>query len=156
MKKTNAARILNQHKISFEMLEYEVDKNDLSAENVARKVGKPIEMVFKTLLLRGDKTGELVAVIPGHKEVDLKAMALASQNKKCHMVPLKEVLPLTGYIRGGVSPIGMKKYFPTFVDQSALEFDNICVSAGMRGLQLELSPHDLIRAAQATVDHITE
>lgn len=155
MKKTNAARILKQHAISFEMLEYEVDENDLSAENVAQKVGRPIEMVFKTLLLRGDKTGELVTVIPGHKEVDLKAIASASKNKKCHMVPLKEVLPLTGYIRGGVSPIGMKKYFPTFVDRSALEFDKICVSAGMRGLQLELSPHDLISVAHAMVDQIT-
>lgn len=155
MKKTNAARILEQHKVPFDLLEYRVDENDLSAETVAYKIGKPIEMVFKTLVLQGDKTGELVAVIPGIHEVDLKALAAISGNKKCQMIPLKEIQPLTGYIRGGVSPIGMKKHFPTFVSDSALHFELICISAGMRGLQFLLSPHDLIKITRSKPGRIS-
>lgn len=156
MKKTNAARMLEQQKIHFDLLEYEVNENDLSAETVAQKVGKPIEMVFKTLVLHGDKTGEIVAVIPGNKEVNLKALAKISGNKKVMMIPMREILPLTGYIRGGVSPIGMKKSFPTFVDESALAHQNICVSAGVRGLQIILTPDDLIRITLSKTGAISE
>lgn len=156
MRKTNAARILDQQRVIYDLLEYEVDENDLSAENVARKIGKPIEKVFKTLMLHGDKTGEIVAVIPGNCEVDLKAMAAISGNKRCRMVPLKEIQPLTGYIRGGVSPMGMKKYFPTFVDESSLNCDKICVSAGIRGLQIYLAPRDLIRITRSQTGIIAE
>ena len=155
LKKTNAARILDQHNIAYEMLEYEVDEHDLSAETVAKKVGKQIEIVFKTLLLRGDKTGELVAVIPGNAEVNLKSLAALSKNKKCLMVPLKEILTLTGYIRGGVSPLGMKKPFPTFIDKSALLYDRICISAGIRGLQLFLNPHELIKITESKTGEIS-
>lgn len=154
-KKTKAARILDQHKIAYDFIEYEVDENDLSAETVAQKVGKPIEIVFKTLLLQGDKTGAIVAVIPGNKEVNLKALAALSGNKKCLMVPLKEVLPLTGYIRGGVSPLGMKKQFPTFIDISAESHHKISISAGIRGLQVFLNPRELIEITSAKTGNIS-
>lgn len=156
MKKTNAARILEQNKVQFELLAYEVDENDLTAETVAQKVGKPIEMVFKTLVLHGDKTKEIVAVIPGNKEVNLKSLSKLSGNKKVMMIPMKDVLPLTGYIRGGVSPIGMKKKFPTYVDESAMVHQNICVSAGVRGLQMLLSPRDLIRITSSKTGAISD
>ncbi|MFP4471681.1 MAG: Cys-tRNA(Pro) deacylase [Bacteroidales bacterium] len=155
MKKTNAARILDQHRISYDLAEYEVDENDLSAENVAAKVGQPIGIVFKTLVLEGDKTGYLVAVIPGAAEVDLKKLAALSGNKKCWMVPLKNVLALTGYIRGGVSPVGMKKPFPVFMDAKAFEHDKVFVSAGIRGLQMQISPGDLQRVTRAVPGHIS-
>lgn len=155
MKKTNAARMLDQHNIAYTLLEYEVDENDLTAETVAQKINKAIEIVFKTLLLRGDKTGVIVAVIPGNGEVDLKALATLSGNKKCMMVPLKEVMPISGYIRGGVSPIGMKKKFPTCIDESALSYEKICVSAGIRGVQFFLSPTDLIQITQAKAGKIS-
>jgi len=155
MKKTNVARILDQQKIGYELYEYEVDENDLGAENVARKIGHPIEMVFKTLVLTGDKTGVIVAVIPGAREVDLKALAALSGNKKCAMVHLKEVLAITGYIRGGVSPVGMKKSFPTFMDEIALNYPDIFVSAGIRGLQCKLSPENLIKITNAKTGKIS-
>lgn len=155
LKKTNAARILDQHSIPYDLLEYEVDENDLSAETVAQKVGKSVEVVFKTLLLSGDKTGVIVAVIPGNHQVNLKSLAALSKNKKCLMVPLKEILALTGYIRGGVSPLGMKKHFPTFVDESAILFDRICISAGIRGLQLYLDPLDLINITESKTGEIS-
>jgi len=155
LKKTNAARILDQHNISYDLLAYDVDENDLSAEAVANKVGKPVDIVFKTLLLRGDKTGVIVAVIPGNAEVNLKALALLSSNKKCLMVPLKELLPLTGYIRGGVSPLGMKKEFPTFVDNTITNYKKICVSAGMRGLQLFLNPLQLLKITNSKTGDIS-
>jgi len=155
LKKTNAARILDQHSIPYDLLEYEVDENDLSAETVAQKVGKTNEIVFKTLLLSGDKTGVIVAVIPGNHQVNLKSLAAISWNKKCLMVPLKEILTLTGYIRGGVSPLGMKKHFPTFVDESAILFDRICISAGIRGLQLFLDPLDLINITESKTGAIS-
>lgn len=155
MKKTNAARILDQQKIPYHLLEYEVDENDLGAETVAYKIGKPIEMVYKTIVLRGDKTGVIAAIIPGAAEVDLKALAAVSGNKKCMPIPLKEVQPLTGYIRGGVSPVGMKKDYPIFMDASALQHENICVSAGMRGLQFCLSAADLQKSTQAITGTIS-
>ncbi len=145
MKKTNAVRILDQHKVDYQLMEYVVDENDLSAETVAQKVGKPVETVFKTLVLRGDSSGNIVAIIPGNAEVDLKALAKLSGNKKCLMIAQKELLPLTGYIRGGVSPLGMKKNFPTFVDERALKHQQISISAGVRGLQILINPAALIK-----------
>lgn len=150
MKKTNAVRHLDTLKIKYQLLEYEVDENDLSAETVAGKIGLQLEKVFKTLVVRGDKTGVLMACIPSIGELDLKALASASGNKKVEMVPLKEVLPLTGYIRGGVSPIGAKKAYPVYLDKSALEYDSISISAGVRGCQIFINPLDLMKAANVT------
>jgi len=147
--KTNAARMLEKAGIGFELREYEVDESDLSGLHVAHAIGMPPERVFKTLVARGDKTGVLVACIPVDRELDLKALARESGNKKVDLVPLKEVQPLTGYIRGGVSPVGMKKHFPTFIDESAFLFASISVSAGMRGCQMILDPSGLERIAGA-------
>lgn len=149
--KTNVARLLDKAKVPYELIPYEVDENDLSAIHVAASLGEDIEQVFKTLVLRGDKTGHFVCVIPGEHEVDLKMAAKASGNKKCEMLPLKELLPTTGYIRGGCSPIGMKKHFPTYIHETCLSFPYIYVSAGVRGLQIKLAPQDLIREARAEV-----
>lgn len=155
--KTNVARLLDKAKIAYELVSYEVDENDLSAIHVAEQLGENIEQVFKTLILHGDKTGYLVCVIPGADEVDLKKAAKVSGNKKCEMIPVKELLPLTGYIRGGCSPIGMKKHFPTYLHQSAEQFDKIYISAGQRGLQVLLAPSDLIREVRAVIaDIITD
>ena len=151
LKKTNAARILDNLDISYEIKEYPVDLNDLSAVNVAAKVGMPVKMVFKTLVARGDKNGVLMACIPGDGELDLKALAAASGNKKVEMVHLKEVLGLTGYVRGGCSPLGAKKEYPVYLDESAQEWDTIAISAGRRGEQILLSPPDLVRAVHAQV-----
>jgi Cys-tRNA(Pro)/Cys-tRNA(Cys) deacylase len=150
MKKTNAARILDGLHIRYEIRTYEVDESDLGAEVVAAKIGLPLNRVFKTLVASGDKTGIILAVVPGDSELDLDALARLSGNKKVAMIHQKDLLHTTGYIRGGVSPIGTKKAFPTFVDESALAFDLIAVSAGMRGMQLVLSPHDLLRAVNAS------
>ena len=149
--KTNVARLLDKAKVPYELIPYEVDENDLSAVHVAASLGEDIEQVVKTLVLRGDKTGHFVCVIPGEHEVDLKMAAKASGNKKCEMLPLKELLPTTGYIRGGCSPIGMKKHFPTYIHETCLSFPYIYVSAGVRGLQIKLAPQDLIREARAEV-----
>jgi Cys-tRNA(Pro)/Cys-tRNA(Cys) deacylase len=146
MKKTNAARYLDGLKIDYELREYEVDESDLSAESVAKKVGLPPKQVFKTLVVRGEKTGVLMACIPGNAELDLKAMAAVSGNKKVEMVHVKEIQPLTGYIRGGVSPIGTKKRYPIFLDESAMRFSLISISAGARGFQIFISPGDLMKA----------
>ncbi len=146
MKKTNAARILDGLKIKYELLYYAVDESDLSAHHVADQVGKPAEQIFKTLVAQGDKQGILMAVVPGSAEIDLKALAAVSGNKKVELVPLKEVLPLTGYIRGGVSPLGAKKHYPVYIDESCKKWSTISVSAGIRGCQIVLSPTDLIRA----------
>ncbi len=151
MKKTNAARFLDRLKIDYKIMEYEIDESDLSAESVARKVDLPPEQVFKTLVARGDKTGVLMACIPGDAELDLKVMAAVSENKKVEMVPMKEIQPLTGYIRGGVSPIGGKKHYPIFLDESAMRFPLISISAGARGSQIFISPGDLIRALDIKV-----
>jgi len=149
--KTNAARILDQLHIPYELIPYEVDEADLSAVHVASTLGEPVERVFKTILLRGDKKGLLVTVVPGDCEVNLKAVAPISGNKKVEPVMVKELLPLTGYIRGGCSPIGMKKLYPVFLHESALQYDFIYVSAGVRGLQLKLAPTDLVKAVSATI-----
>ena len=149
--KTNAARLLDKAKVAYELIPYEVDENDLSAPHVAAQLGEDINCVFKTLVLHGDKTGHFVCVIPGEHEVDLKLAAKVSGNKKCDLIPVKELLPLTGYIRGGCSPIGMKKLFPTYIHRTCLDFPYIYVSAGMRGLQLKIAPHDLIREVKAEV-----
>jgi len=155
MKKTNAARVLDRLKIIYELLEYEVNEQDLSAENVAQKLNQPLEQIFKTLVIRGDKTGILVACIPGGFELDLKAVASISQNKKVTMVHLKEIKTLTGYIRGGVSPLGMKRYYPTYIDESAFRFPSILISAGVRGLQLKLNPEDLFKAIKLITGKLT-
>lgn len=144
MTKTNAARILDKQGIKYELIAYEVDESDLSATSVAAKLGQNIEQVFKTLVLRGDKTGIFVCVIPGGEELDLKKAAQASGNKNAVMVPVKEILEFTGYIRGGCSPLGMKKKYPTYIEESCTLYDLILVSAGIRGLQLRIAPNDLI------------
>jgi Cys-tRNA(Pro)/Cys-tRNA(Cys) deacylase len=149
MKKTNAARILDRLKISYRLREFEIDEGDLSAEKAAALLGLPPEQVFKTLVARGDKSGVLIASIPGNRELDLKALARLSGNKKVELVHLKEVQQLTGYIRGAVTPLGMKSSYPCYLDQSAFEYPAIITSAGVRGLQLELSPHDLAAAIKA-------
>jgi Cys-tRNA(Pro)/Cys-tRNA(Cys) deacylase len=151
MAKTNAARILDSLGILYELFEYEVDETDLSASAVAEKIGQNIEQVFKTLVLRGDKTGIFVCVIPGGEELDLKKAAQVSRNKSAAMVQVKDILGLTGYIRGGCSPLGMKKNYPGFVDESCILYDYIFVSAGIRGLQIKIAPDDLIKSSSYTV-----
>jgi Cys-tRNA(Pro)/Cys-tRNA(Cys) deacylase len=151
MTKTNAARILDKQGINYELLAYEVDETDLSATSVAEKIGQNIEQIFKTLVLRGDKTGIFVCVIPGGEELDLKKAAQSSRNKNAAMVAVKEIQELTGYIRGGCSPIGMKKKYPTYIDESCILYDFIFVSAGMRGLQFKIVPNDLIISALCVV-----
>lgn len=142
--KTNAARLLDAAGIDYELVPYSYSEEDLSAESVAAELNEPIEQVFKTLVLRGDKTKEFVCVIPGDIEVDLKVAAKISGNKNCEMLHVKDLLPTTGYIRGGCSPIGMKKPFPTFIHESALLYDYIYISAGKRGLQIKINPQALI------------
>ena len=151
IQKTNAARLLDAAGIAYSLVEYAVDEDHLEASHVAAQLGEDIDRVFKTLVLRGDKSGPFVCVIPGSFEVDLKVAARISGNKNCEMLHVKELLPLTGYIRGGCSPIGMKKQFPTFIHESALLYDSIYVSAGVRGLQLCLSPQDLIQFIDAKI-----
>lgn len=143
--KTNAMRQLDAAKIPYEALSYEVDENDLSGVHIAAQLGLPLPMVFKTLVAKGDKTGHLVFCIPVAAEIDLRAAAALTGNKKIEMVHVKDLLTLTGYIRGGCSPIGMKKKFPTYFDESATEHDKITVSAGIRGVQLLLDRDALIR-----------
>lgn len=149
--KTNAARLLDKAKIAYELIPYEVDEADLSAVHVAASLGEDINCVFKTLVLHGDKSGYFVCVIPGENEIDLKLVAKVSGNKKCDLIPVKELLPLTGYIRGGCSPIGMKKQFPTYIHETCMQHPYIYISAGVRGLQLKLAPQDLIKEVRAEV-----
>lgn len=149
--KTNAARLLDKAKIAYELIPYEVDENDLSAIHVADGLGENIDQVFKTLVLQGDKTGHFVCVVPGDKEVNLKFAAKVSGNKSCDMIPMKELLPTTGYIRGACSPIGMKKHFPTYIHNTCIDHPYIYVSAGQRGLQIKINPNDLIKEARAEV-----
>ena len=149
--KTNAARILDRLGIDYELKEYEVDESDLSAVHVAASVGMPIERVYKTLVARGDKNGILMAVIQGDLELDLKALAAASGNKRVEMVHLKEVFALTGYIRGGCSPLGAKKDYPVYLDSRVETQESIAISAGKRGEQIILKPQDLVSATSATV-----
>ena len=156
MKKTNAVRILDQHQIHYELIEYEVDEIDLSATNVATKLGQDVEQVFKTLVMRGDKTGIFVLLVPSNAEVDLKKAAKISGNKSADMVALKELLPLTGYIRGGCTPIGMKKAYPNFIHETCILYDQIYISAGIRGMQVKISPDDLIQLTNMTIGDFTD
>lgn len=149
--KTNVARLLDKAKVKYELIPYEVDENDLSAIHVAESLGEDVEQVFKTLVLHGDKSGYFVCVIPGEHEVNLKMAAKVSGNKKCDLIPMKDLLPLTGYIRGGCSPIGMKKRFPTYMHESCMLFPFIFVSAGVRGLQVKIAPQDLIKESKAEI-----
>lgn len=149
--KTNVARLLDAAGIRYSLVEYEVDENDLSATHTSAVLGEDIEQVFKTLVLRGDRNGLFVCVIPGDFEVDLKVAAKISGNKSCEMLHMKELLPTTGYIRGGCSPIGMKKKFPTFIHESALLHDYIYISAGVRGTQVKIAPEDLISYVEAGI-----
>ncbi|MFV0545021.1 MAG: Cys-tRNA(Pro) deacylase [Bacteroides sp.] len=149
--KTNVARLLDKAKVAYELIPYNVDENDLSAIHVAESLGEDIEQVFKTLVLHGDKTGYFVCVIPGDHEVNLKLAAKVSGNKKCDLIPMKELLPLTGYIRGGCSPIGMKKHFPTYIHYTVDQFSYVYISAGIRGLQIKIAPNDLIRESRGEV-----
>ena len=142
--KTNAMRRLDAAKIPYEVFEYEVDKSDLSGTHIADEIGLPYEVVFKTLVAKGDRTGPVVLCIPCDKEIDLKKAARVTDNKKIEMVHVKDLLALTGYIRGGCSPIGMKKQFPTYLHESALQFEKITVSSGVRGAQLLLSVAELV------------
>ena len=152
--KTNAARLLDKAGIAYNLIPYEFDENDLAAQHVADSLGQDISQVFKTLVLHGDRTGHVVCVVPGDMEVDLKALAKVSGNKKVEMIPMKDLLGVTGYIRGGCSPIGMKKRFPTYFHSTATDHDRIYVSAGGRGLQIEIAPHDLIDFVQGTVSEV--
>lgn len=142
---------MDKAKVSYQLIPYEVDEHDLAAQHVADSLGEDIRQVFKTIVLHGDKTGHIVCVVPGNSEVNLKKAAKVSGNKKVEPLPQKELLPTTGYIRGGCSPIGMKKHFPTYFHTSALNYDHIYVSAGQRGLQIKLAPTDLIRESRGEV-----
>lgn len=152
--KTNAVRLLDSLGVQYELREYEVDPEDLAAESVALKIGMPPEQVFKTLLARGDRNGPCFAVIPGNYELELKALAKLSGDRKVELVPLKEVQPLTGYIRGGVTVLGAKKDYPVFVDETFDLWDVVSVSAGVRGTQVLLAPADYLRITKATVGEI--
>lgn len=149
--KTNAARLLDRAKIKYELVPYIVDENNLAANHIAEQLNEDIRQVFKTLVLHGDRTGYFVCVIPGNDEVDLKKAAKVSGNKKADLIPMKELLPVTGYIRGGCSPIGMKKAFPTFFHLTCKDFDHIYVSAGVRGLQLKISAENLVEYVGAEI-----
>jgi Cys-tRNA(Pro)/Cys-tRNA(Cys) deacylase len=154
--KTNAVRLLDEMGIKYELREYEVDPEDLTAETVASKIGLPLEQVFKTLVARGDRQGVCFAVVPGNPKLNLKAMAKLTGDRKVETVPLKEVQPLTGYIRGGVTVLSAKKAYPVYVDETIELFDVVSISAGMRGLQVLLAPADYLRATAATIGEIAE
>lgn len=154
--KTNAVRLLDEMGIAYALREYEVDPDDLTAETVAAKIGLPLEQVFKTLVARGDRQGVCFAVVPGNARLNLKALAKLTGDRKVETVPLKEVQPLTGYIRGGVTVLGARKAYPVFVDETIELFDVVSVSAGMRGLQILLAPAKYLEATGATVGDIAE
>jgi Cys-tRNA(Pro)/Cys-tRNA(Cys) deacylase len=149
MMKTNVARILDQLGISYELREYSVDPEDLTAETVAAKIGLPLEQVFKTLVAKGERSGVCLAVIPGNCELDLKALAVATGDKKIDLVPLRDVLPLTGYVRGGVTALGCRKDYPVFADETIEMWDIISISAGQRGTQILITPADYLRSTAA-------
>lgn len=155
MTKTNAMRRLDAAKIKYEVMEYEVDENDLSGIHIAEQIGLPFEQVFKTLVAKGEKSGVVVFCIPVNKEIDLKKAAVVTGNKKLEMLHVKDLLGTTGYIRGGCSPIGMKKKFPTYLDESAERFEKITVSAGVRGAQLLLNVDELVKFVEAKICQIT-
>ena len=150
MSKSNAIRILEAHDIPYDTVSYEVDENDLSGNRVANKIGTDAEKVFKTLVAKGDKNGINIFCVPVTAELNLKKAALASGNKKIEMIKVKDLFPLTGYIRGGCSPIGMRKNFPTYIEETIQLFDKIFVSAGARGMQISISPDDLQKITNAT------
>jgi Cys-tRNA(Pro)/Cys-tRNA(Cys) deacylase len=154
--KTNAARMLDALGISYRLKDYDVDPEDLSAEKVAREIGMPLDQVWKTLVCRGDKSGVLLAVVAASTSLDPRALARASGDKRVDTVPLKEVQPLTGYVRGGVTALGTKKPYPVFVDETILLFDEVAVSAGVRGTQILLAPADYVRATAAQVAAIAQ
>ena len=156
IEKTNAARLLDRAKIAYDLIPYTVDEDNLAATHVAEELGEDIATVFKTLVLRGDRAGLFVCVIPGDKEVDLKAAARVSGNKKADLIPMKELLPTTGYIRGGCTPIGMKKPLPTFIHSTCLDHERIYISAGVRGLQIAIAPADLVSFVGATVTDLIQ
>lgn len=147
--KTNAMRLLDGLGIAYEVRTYEVDPDDLSAESVARKIGFPVEQTFKTLVVRGEQNGVCLAVLPGNAELDLKALARATGDRRVEVVPLKDVQPLTGYVRGGVTALACRKDYPVYLDEFAQLYDRISVSAGARGIQILLSPADYVRATGA-------
>lgn len=154
--KTNAARLLDKAKINYELISYEVDESDLSAIHVAKQLNEPIEQLFKTLILKGDKSGHFVCIIPGAEELDLKLAAKVSGNKSCQMILMKDLLSVTGYIRGACSPIGMKKKYPTYIHSTCENFEFIYISAGQRGLQIKIAPSDLIKVIEATISILVE
>lgn len=154
--KTNAVRALDRLEIAYELREYQVDPEDLAAETVAAKIGLPPEQVFKTLVARGDRQGICLAVIPGNTQLDLKALAQLSGNRKIETVPLKEVQPLTGYIRGGVTALACKKEYPVYVDEWMEMFERVSISAGVRGVQILLAPADYLRAVNGIVGAISQ
>lgn len=156
MIKTNVMRLLDQAKIEYKTMEYEVDENDLSGEHVAKQIGYPMEQVFKTLVARGDKKGIQVFCIPVNTELNLKKAASIVGDKKIELIQVKELIGLTGYIRGGCSPIGMKKKYPTFIDETAVLFDDITISAGVRGCQIILNPIELIKYIDAVECEIAD
>ena len=156
IEKTNAARLLDKARIEYNLIPYEFDENDLAAQHVADSLGQDIACVFKTLVLHGDRTGHIVCVVPGNMEVNLKSLAKVSGNKKVEMIAMKDLLAVTGYIRGGCSPIGMKKKFPTYFHSTALDQEKIYVSAGVRGLQIEIAPSALMNFVGAKVANVAE
>ena len=154
--KTNAARLLDKEGVEYKLIPYEVDESDLSAVHVAHRLKEPVEQLFKTLVLKGDKSGYFVCIIPGDKELNLKIAARVSGNKSCDMIPMKDLLNVTGYIRGACSPIGMKKVYPSYIDESALNFDFIYISAGKRGLQIQIDPNKLMQVAHIKAEELIE
>ena len=156
IEKTNAVRLLDKAKITYRLIPYEVDESDLSAIHVAEQLNEPVEQLFKTLVLKGDKTGHFVCIIPGAKELNLKLAAKVSGNKSCDMIPMKDLLNVTGYIRGACSPIGMKKLFPTYIEKSCQNFEYIYISAGKRGLQIQINPNDLIQIVNIKTENLTD
>ena len=156
MKKTNTARLLDSAGIKYDLVEYVVDENDLSAIALATKIGQDPEQIFKTLVLRGDRNGVFVCVVPGNAEVDLKKAARISGNKSSALVQQKELFELTGYLRGGCSPLGMRKQYPVFIDETCQLFEHIFISAGQRGLQCKLNPDDLVKVTNSEVCDLAE
>lgn len=155
IQKTNVARLLDKAEIPYKLVPYPVDPDNLAAQHIASVLNEDIRQVFKTLVLHGDRVGYIVCVIPGDHEVDLKKAARAAGDKKVEMIPMKDLLSVTGYIRGGCSPIGMKKHFPTFINSTCEEFPYIYISAGVRGLQVKIAPDDLIKYTDMTVCDLT-
>lgn len=156
IEKTNAVRLLDKEKIEYKLIPYEVDESDLSAVHVADQLNEAVEQVFKTLVLKGDKSGYFVCIIPGAEELDLKAAAKVSGNKSCDMIPMKDLLAITGYIRGACSPIGMKKQFPSFIDKTFNKYPYIYISAGRRGLQIQIKPSDLLQIVNLEIENLTK